>query len=385
LNHDLALDIQRFREYLAQLLEEGKSDEQIGTWVRSYLPIDEAALSAIVRYAREQYRYSVIPHARRILIEQFKDGNKKHVIVHGAWGRRVNDVLARAVAFVNARLTGRDVELSVTDNGFTLRSSQPIHTIRALRLLKPEDLDRLMELALERSEVLKRRFRHCAARSLMILRSYKGETKSVGRQQVSSQLILSVVKGLGRGFPILKETYREILEDLMDIANAKVIIARIQAGEIALVERATDLPSPFGFQLVLQGYSDLLKVEDRVEFVRRLHRMVLAQIAGEKQRVEDVLPHVEFTYERLWEEQGSMDRLKEADYQEFLREQLRVVSRKIALDADIAYHANRLIDGETTGYPEKFTTWVRTLLSGTIPKVWPDELVKFFQEHAASL
>ncbi len=385
LNHDLALEIQAFRYHIAQLLDAGDADAKVAAWVRSSLPVDEAAVTAIVAYAREQRTYSVLPHARRILVEQFKDGNKKHVIVHGVWGRRVNDVLARAVAYVNARITGRDVELSVTDNGFTLRSNQQIHVTRALRLLRPDELDRLMELALERSEVLKRRFRHCATRSLMILRSYRGETKSVGKQQISSQLILSTVRGLGRAFPILRETYREILEDLMDIGNARAVIARIQSGEIEIVERSTDLPSPFGFALVLQGYADLLRMEDRIEFVRRLHRMVLAQIAGEKPQKQDILPHVEFTYERLWEEQSSMEKLKEEDYREFLREQLRSASRKVGLDADLIYHAQRLIEGDTGGYPEKFTLWLRTLLSGTVPKAWPDELVKEFREKLPGL
>jgi len=95
LNHDLALEIQAFRSYLAQLLEGGKNDAQVADWVRSFLPVDEAAVRAIVAYAREQHRYSLIPHARRILIEQFRDGNKKHVIVHGAWG------------LVLGRMTGR--------------------------------------------------------------------------------------------------------------------------------------------------------------------------------------------------------------------------------------------------------------------------------------
>ncbi len=385
LNHDLALAVQRVRRSLSQLCEEGKSATEIAAWVKSALPVDEPAARSIAAYATDQHRYSRIPHLHRIVIEHFRDGTKKHTIVHGVWGRRVNDVLARAVAFANAKLTGRDVELTVTDNGFTLRSAQPIHAIRALRLLKPEDLDRLMEQTLERSEILKRRFRHCATRSLMILRSYKGETKSVGKQQVSSQIIFSTVKGLGREFPILKEAYREILEDLMDIKHAKEVLTRIQPGEITLEERSTELPSPFGFGLVLQGYADLLKVEDRIEFIRRLNRMVIAEINGEKQKATDIMPKVEFTYEKLWEEQSSMDKLKADDYTAFLHEQVRNVSRKISLDADIVYHLHRLIDGEETKYPEKFALWMRTLITGTVPKVWPDELVKLFQEKEKTL
>ena len=42
-----------------------------------------------------------------------------------------------------------------------------------------------MEMAIEKTEVLNRRFRHCAERSLMILKNYKGKKKYVGRQQVN--------------------------------------------------------------------------------------------------------------------------------------------------------------------------------------------------------
>lgn len=386
LNYDLALEIQAFRKHVSGLLEEKKPSEEILSWMRQYLRADENAIKAIFRYLQEQHRFSTIPHKYRILIEHFRDGNKKHVFIHTLYGRRVNEVLARAIGYINGKLTGRDVEVVVTDNGFALRSTQPIQATRAFSLLRSEDLQTLMELALERSEVLKRRFRHCATRGLMILRTYKGERKSVGKQQISSQLILSAVRGLGKEFPLLKEAHREVLEDLMDIGHAREVVEEIQKGSISIIEKNTDLPSPFAFHLVIQGYVDILKMEDRIEFVRRLHRLVLEEMEGKKSSKEErALPAMDFTYERLWEEQEAQKRLKEENYQEYLRQQLQDVSRKIGLDADISYHAQRLIAGDRGGYPEKFSTWIQTLLSGTIPKVWPDDLVKFFKEKEKEL
>ena len=70
----------------------------------------------------------------------------------------------------------------------------------AFKLIKSKELRKVMDQAIDRTEVLNRRFRHCANRALMILRTYKGKTKRVGRQQVKSmilmkfQLILSLVK-----------------------------------------------------------------------------------------------------------------------------------------------------------------------------------------------
>ena len=135
-----------------------------------------------------------------------------------------------------------------------------------------------MRAAIDKTEVLRRRFRHCAARALMILRSYKGHTKHVGRQQVNSMLLLTAVKRISDDFCILKEARREVLEDLMDIENAKKIIKGIEDKKIAVIEIHTKIPTPFAFNLALQGYVDVLKIEEKVEFLRRMHQLVLAKI-----------------------------------------------------------------------------------------------------------
>ncbi len=46
----------------------------------------------------------------------------------------------------------------------------------------------------------------------------------------------------------------------------------------------TTVPSPFAFNLVTQGYTDVLRMEDKVEFIRRMHQMVLAKI-GKKHKL----------------------------------------------------------------------------------------------------
>ena len=57
----------------------------------------------------------------------------------------------------------------------------------------------------------------------MILRNYKGREVSVGRQQVRSQYLLEALGNM-EGVPVIDETYREIMEDIMDIKNAKGVL-----------------------------------------------------------------------------------------------------------------------------------------------------------------
>jgi ATP-dependent Lhr-like helicase len=125
-----------------------------------------------------------------------------------------------------------------------------------------------------------RRFRHCAARALMILRDYKGHEISVNKQQINAQILLQVCKGLPR-FPVVEETFREILEDDMDLEHVKEVLEEIGRGEkkFILLPRC-DVPSPFAHGLLLVGMSDVILMESRREILERFHKMVMERISS---------------------------------------------------------------------------------------------------------
>ncbi len=286
LSFDLAQDIQRFRFLLDEKIRNYSREEAIN-FINTYLYVDKNAAEAIYNYFKEQYDFLEIPHSKKILIENYQDERgKKYVIFHTLFGRRVNDVLSRSLAYVIGLTQHRDVEISFNDNGFYLSYEKNVNVIKAFNSIKSQDLRRILELSIEKSEILKRRFRHCALRSLMILREYKGRRKRVGRQQVSSMILMAAVRRISNDFIILKEARREIMEDLMDIDNAIKIIGEKENGNIIIKESSTLIPSPFAFNLVVQGYSDILKMEDRVEFLRRMHKLVLAKIGAKGPKKE---------------------------------------------------------------------------------------------------
>ena len=278
LSFDLAMEIQKFRRLMEEHLRYDTRKEDVIEFIHSYLYVDEYSANSIYEYFKEQFLFSEIPNDKKIVIEHYSDGSQKRVVFHTLFGRRVNDVLSRAVAFAVSKINKKDVELGVTDNGFYITMTGNIQAARAFSMIKSKELRRLMSIALDKTEVLNRRFRHCAARALMILRSYKGHTKSVGKQQSSSRILLSAVKKISNEFPILEEARREVLEDLMDIRHAQEVIERVEKGEIEVKESFTDVPSPFAFNLIVMGYSDVMKMEDKLAFLRRMHNMVLAKI-----------------------------------------------------------------------------------------------------------
>ena len=282
LSFGLGMEISKFRRLMEErLMHDDK--EKTKEFIRDYLYVDENAVNSIYEYFKEQYLYSKIPSDKKVIIEYYAGiGNKKYVLFHTLFGRRVNDAFSRAVAYVISKRQRRDVLISLSDNGFYLTSSDPtkkLQAIQAFNFLTPGNLRDILIRAIDKTEVLTRRFRHCATRSLMILRSYKGKRKSVGKQQVGSKILLGFVKELSENFPVLRESRREVLEDLMDVKNACMVLEGIKSGRIRVeVVNTQDVPSPFALNLVAQGYMDMLRIEDRIEFIRRMHEAILWKI-----------------------------------------------------------------------------------------------------------
>jgi ATP-dependent Lhr-like helicase len=276
LSFGLAMEIQRFRRLLEEQMD--KPREEVLEFIRSYLYLDEYAVNSIYEYFREQYRYAVIPHDNRLVVEYYEAFRKRYVVFHSLFGRRVNDVLSRALAYLISRKSRKNVAISLTDNGFYLMIPGKAQVLQSLDYLTADNLHDILVEAIDKTEVLNRRFRHCATRAMMILRSYKGRTKSVGKQQLGSKILLNFVKKLDDSFPILNEARREVLEDLMDIRHAREVVRRLRDGHIEVKVINTDIPSPFAFNLIGRGYMDVVRMEDRLEFIRRMHEAIVHRI-----------------------------------------------------------------------------------------------------------
>ena len=276
LSFGLAMEVQKFRRFMEERMS--KPERDVKDFIRGYLYVDENAVNAIYQYFKEQYLYASIPHDKKILVEYYENSRQKYVIFHTLFGRRVNDALSRAVAFVVSRRQHKNVGIGLTDNGFYITIDGKVQVMQSFEELTPENMRDILEHAIEKTDVLARRFRHCAARSLMILRNYKGRQKSVGRQQMGSKILLYFVKKIAGDFSILREAKREVMDDLMDVGNATWVVKQIKDGRIKVKTISNDIPSPFAFNMIAQGYMDVLRIEERTEFIRRMHEVILRRI-----------------------------------------------------------------------------------------------------------
>ncbi len=266
LNYDVANAISIFRGLIKERI---RNSPECIKFIQDYTYCSIETARQIYQYCLEQENFSSLPTNKLIVVEQFKQ-DKNYLLFHSMFGRRVNDALSRAYAYVAAELKHRNIEVGINDNGFFI-AGENLDVQKIIKGLNHKNLREVIEKAIEKTDILRRRFRHCAARALMILRNYKGRSKSVGKQQMHSHFLLSAVNELSKDFPILKEARREVLNDLMDIDRAEEILKKISQGDIKFEFKNNVLVSPFGLNLITQSHADFVKVEDRINFLRRMH------------------------------------------------------------------------------------------------------------------
>ncbi|WP_460124625.1 ATP-dependent helicase [Stetteria hydrogenophila] len=290
LSYDSALRVGAFRCYVAEKLRRGEESKLFQELVEDYL-LEPHAARTIIDYFKEQLMYiGVVPCHNLILIEYFDYDEGVGIVFHMAYGRRVVDALSRAYAYALNKLVGTPVRITVTDNGFMLTVPTEVEVNHELikRLLgevRSSNLRQILEATIARTELMKRRFRHVAQRSFMILRRYKGYEKSPERLQLSAQHLLEIMLKKRPDSPVIKETFREILEDYMNIEAATEVLKRIESGEYRIVIKGPlPYPSPFAHGMVAKGYSDVVLMEDKRKLIAELHKKILEYIAKAGQK-----------------------------------------------------------------------------------------------------
>jgi ATP-dependent helicase Lhr and Lhr-like helicase len=302
LSFDTALEISRFRKELRKRFEKKMDKEKIKEFIREHTYTSVQVSEEIYEYFYQQFHFSEIPDIETITIEKYTDerDDKKYVLVNSMYGRRVNDALSRALAYLignSKNLSKRDVEVGISDRGFYI-SSENTNIEKAFEKLTSANIEETLKEAIEKTDVLAKKFRHCATRGLMILRTYKGATKSVKKQQMKSHFLIASVRKISKEFPILKEAKREVLEDLMDIDRTKIVLNLIHSGKVKLSYNNVKIPSPFSLNLLLQGHLDLMRIEDKQDFLQRMHKVYLSEIARRNNPEE-------FSYDEFLQETGN--------------------------------------------------------------------------------
>ncbi|MEM1541055.1 MAG: ATP-dependent helicase [Ignisphaera sp.] len=284
LSYDSALEVGMFRRNLAVLIDHLPREKVLEILVKEY-GLEKHAAEYIYDYVHQQLQYmEMIPSNELIVIEVWRDLEMRsiNIIFHALFGRRVNDVLSRVYAYMLSKKLGENVRITVTDNGFILTLKSLAISDSMLKDLINDIVEKITEDLVEKiarkavrsTELFKKRFRHCAERAFMLLRRYKGIDVALARRQINAEKLIEVVEKYHK-FPIIEETYREILEDFMDLTHAKEVIRKIHSKEIKIAYTFSHYaPSPFAHNIVAYGYSDVVLMEDKRKIIAKLQEIV---------------------------------------------------------------------------------------------------------------
>ncbi|MFN3268142.1 MAG: ATP-dependent helicase, partial [Zestosphaera sp.] len=286
LTYDSALEVGAFRGLVSDLISR-YGVRKATKLVSSMYQLGEREAKYITQYVWEQIKVcGIVPTNKKLLVELWNEENTQNVIFHFLFGRRVNQVLSRAYAHIFSNELGVPVRVTVSDNGFML--TLPAYTItdistvkKLVSMLSSIKLKETLAKALRRSEILKRKFRHVAERSLALLKVYRGVETSVNRREINSETLLKISEKIP-GYPLLVETYREVMEDSMDLQHAEEVLKKIESGEISIeFITSPEVPCPFSHNLIVQGYSDVVLMEDRRKILSMLYDKVLNKMRSE--------------------------------------------------------------------------------------------------------
>jgi ATP-dependent Lhr-like helicase len=289
LSYDLGREILAFQRQLLTKLQRG-GEPEVRVWLREF-PLDENSVRAITRMFDEQVRYAGVESVstdERLVVEEHRDHDEyeRRYYVHSNYGRRFNDGFSRLLAYRCAQQANANVTVAVADHGFTLSMplNRKVDLAGIVRSIDPADVRSDLRASLDGTDLLDRYFRINATRSLLILKRYKGYEKSASEQQVNSEMLLGFAQDLD-AFAVVEETYREILEDKLDVEAIESVLGAIQAGDVSVERHRVDSPTPRAFGLATLLASDVVLAEDESAVLQDFHQRVLDAIEDDPDAV----------------------------------------------------------------------------------------------------
>jgi ATP-dependent Lhr-like helicase len=165
--------------------------------------------------------------------------------------------------------------LIVADLGWSIRlqGEAKLNADEVEPLLSPDGFAADVLEGLDRGELLARRFRHVAGTALMVLRNPEGGRRRVGGMLWVSNRLYPLVQAACPDHPLLRETRREVLEDLLDAPTAMGWLASRPTVRF----RSLAGLSPFAAAWIDPGQSEPLRFETAAEALKRLHRRLSAR------------------------------------------------------------------------------------------------------------
>lgn len=208
---------------------------------------DPEATRRVIEFVERQYRAAPIPVNNPVQVERVREGRSLLILFHVVAGRAVN----RSMAWVVAHRLGiaGSVVANHDDHSFLLsvgwRDAPDADRLRAA--FHPDGWREALYEMLHHTDTLGRKFRPVAEiGQLLQRRTFRGP-KPVRHSSWNASLLYKTLMEHEPDHPLIRETVREVMEDMMDVERAHAEARRIYEAEWEVF----DLPRPSPFALPL--------------------------------------------------------------------------------------------------------------------------------------
>ncbi|MFI5269041.1 MAG: DEAD/DEAH box helicase, partial [Chloroflexota bacterium] len=275
-------------ETVGRFMESFEKGLQRDSLTREYR-LDQAASENLVEFLQEQREATgALPTRNRIVVERFQDElGEPRVVILSPFGQRVNGALAFALSARIRESTGMDVEQLYTDDGIVFRfpseAAPPADLLRRVSSANAEDL---IVSELGESAMFGTIFRQNAARALLLPRQSPGRRTPLWLQRIKAADLLQVARRY-ESFPIVIETYRECLQEILDVPHLRQVLEEIEGGQIEVLEVETPFASPFAAEMLFSFVMAFMYGSDTPRAERKsamlsLNRDLLAEVLDAK-------------------------------------------------------------------------------------------------------
>ena len=245
-------------------------------WLRRDYALDDNSAGIVMDYVAGQVDHAgTISSDRSILVEVFDDAvGDPRMVVQSPFGGRVNGLWAIALGSALRERTGVEVEVQSNDDGILFRfpaadGDFPLDLVT--NMTAGEARERILG-ELPNSAVFGAQFRQNAARALLLPGLGRGKRTPFWLQRLRAKDLLQIVRRF-EDFPIVAETYRDCLQEVMDLPHLETILGAIQRGEIEVVATESLTPSPVALSLLWDFISIYMYEWDAPKAERQLQTL----------------------------------------------------------------------------------------------------------------
>lgn len=242
-------------------------------WLEEECGLTRDAALNLRRYLTDQKRaLGFLPTHKRLVVEEFPDEvGEWRVVIHSPFGLRLHSALGLLVREEWQQRRGITVEEMASDDGIMFEFPGGDEPPRLpWEELPREGLEERLAGLVSSTPLFGAVFRQAAQLSLVMPRGGYGRKRNpLWLTRLKAGNLLQVVSKY-RDFPLVVETYRQILQDYFDIAALREVLAGLAGGSLEVHTCRRDRPSPFAQGYLLNFVNSFMYESDTPKGERRL-------------------------------------------------------------------------------------------------------------------